>query len=162
MVICETCVNRTDYDKNNNAECIVFGMRVYKGCRGCEYWESNPKLKRSEDGKPKVPSVNEFGVLIKYNIYEHNSDAITLKIKVGEVYGKWYGGCSWTMHGLNYSGGGYAPCVRDIAFPTERDAINHVLKRLLCTVENDNGANPKAAEFIRSLMMDQRQLSLFD
>ena len=169
MINCETCVNRTAFGSvksstghaADTAKCIVFGMEVYAECRGCDYWEKNPNLKRSDDQMPKVPSVNAHGCPKDLHEYNYSIPCMELVICTGCVYGKWYGGHRCNVHGPSGYGSGKMPNVHDNAMPTERDAITEELKRLLRSVEHDAKETPEAAAHIRTLIVEQRQLSLF-
>lgn len=166
-VKCETCVNHAQIEKGNlaydNALCYVWGIRCAMYARGCDYWESNPKLARNPENTPKVPSVSTFGVVPKEkcNVYDHSTKDCRLQILTAEVYGRWYNGISFGLnHGSGLGWGSY-PCIHDNSYATEREAIDDILVRLRKYVENCAREETDVIEYIKSLIFEQRQLTLF-
>ena len=170
---CNTCVNHArfsgpqsgDYLErwNDCALCYVWGINTSRGSRGCDYWESNPKLARNPENTPKVPSVSVFGVVPKEkcNVYDHSTKDCRLQILTAEIYGRWYNGISFGLnHGSGLGWGSY-PCIHDNSYATEREAINDQLLQLRKYVENCAREETDVIEYIKSLIFEQRQLTLF-
>ena len=167
---CEQCVNHSEFvegwgkggDWNDHALCYVYGIDTCRSSRGCDYWETNPRLARDPENTPKVPSVGCFGSLLKYNSHDFSTKMFKCIVHTGEVYGRWYAGHSFGVHTGHMYGSGSMPNIHHNSHATEHDAIMDELRVLLWGAEHNCPDMPEVAQEIKQIIMNNRQLTLFD
>lgn len=98
----------------------------------------------------------------EYNKHDFSTKGLRLIIKTKQVGEYWYNGINLQLQGGNCFGHACScdPTPISKHYTTERDAVNAMLKNALWDAEH-NIREQWAIDYIRGLLFDNRQLTLF-
>ena len=104
------------------------------------------------------------GVYYDQEYYKVNGNNIhTYGITLGVTLPvfRWYNGISFGLNHGSCLGWGSYPCIHDNSHATEREAIDDQLRQLRDFVQKNEPSEKDVIEYIKSLIFEQRQLTLF-
>ena len=145
-----------------NDSCAYWGFHLshdQRACKQFEQWQegmTESKYHAYPLGKP-MTSISFPSELV--TTHDYSNSRHTLKIQTAQVGGVWYAGINYQRQYDSVYGCVCRVSIYDGDFATEQEAIWARMQEIL-KAETHNRCD-EACEFIRSRMIDNRQLSLF-
>lgn len=164
MERCKDCwLNLTPAYENRAHECAYWGFPLYSGQRACKQYEhrlgetiTECKYRAYPLGYAMISTAFPKQLL---TVHDYSNKRHKLIIDTACVNGIWYAGVHYGRQYDSCYGSAHSCSIYDGDFATEREAINARLRELL--KDETYYKCDEACEFLRGLIMDTRQLSLF-